>query len=235
MECFGCFYFWLLGTFPEMTAGKYERQFIFNDEDLRDKAIAYIRENACAKGKPNMRVADFRTWINSELLPNAHLPPQFAGNISLETARTWLHKLGFSHSDKKKGIYIDGHEREDVKEHRKEFIQNMHELELQHLPPPKCDDELRSEEEDDERARRTAQGAKQLVLIYHDESPYSTNDDERKVWTDGQVGHIRPKGRGSGIMVSDFIDEHNGYLRLTGRTRPCQSPRLKDPKPWSPP
>ena len=44
---------------------------------------------------------------------------------------------------------------------------------------------------------------------------YSANDDEQKVWTDGQVGHIRPKGRGSDIMVSDFIDEHNGYLRLT--------------------
>ena len=26
---------------------------------------------------------------------------------------------------------------------------------------------------------------------------------------------IRPKSRGAGIMVSDFIDEYNGYLRLT--------------------
>ena len=26
---------------------------------------------------------------------------------------------------------------------------------------------------------------------------------------------LKPKSRGSGIMVSDFIDEHNGYLRLT--------------------
>ena len=26
---------------------------------------------------------------------------------------------------------------------------------------------------------------------------------------------IRPKGQGRGIMVSDFIDEHNGYLALT--------------------
>ena len=27
--------------------------------------------------------------------------------------------------------------------------------------------------------------------------------------------NLRPKSRGAGIMVSDFIDEHNGYLRLT--------------------
>ena len=26
---------------------------------------------------------------------------------------------------------------------------------------------------------------------------------------------LKPKSRGSGIMVSDFIDKHNGYLRLT--------------------
>ena len=26
---------------------------------------------------------------------------------------------------------------------------------------------------------------------------------------------LKPKSHGSGIMVSDFIDEHNGYLRLT--------------------
>ena len=25
---------------------------------------------------------------------------------------------------------------------------------------------------------------------------------------------IKPKGKGAGIMVLDFIDEHNGYLRL---------------------
>ena len=26
---------------------------------------------------------------------------------------------------------------------------------------------------------------------------------------------LRPKGKGASIMVSDFIDEHNGYFRLT--------------------
>ena len=25
---------------------------------------------------------------------------------------------------------------------------------------------------------------------------------------------MRPKSKGAGIMVSDFIDEHNGYLQL---------------------
>ena len=29
------------------------------------------------------------------------------------------------------------------------------------------------------------------------------------------VKKVKPKGQGRGIMVSDFIDEHNGYLALT--------------------
>ena len=28
---------------------------------------------------------------------------------------------------------------------------------------------------------------------------------------------LKPKSHGSGIMISDFIDEHNGYLRLTDK------------------
>ena len=28
---------------------------------------------------------------------------------------------------------------------------------------------------------------------------------------------LRPKSKGAGIMVSDFIEEHNGYMRLTDK------------------
>ena len=43
----------------------------------------------------------------------------------LGTSRKWLHELGFHVLDKKKGIYIDGHEREDVIQHRKKFLHQM--------------------------------------------------------------------------------------------------------------
>ena len=32
------------------------------------------------------------------------------------------------------------------------------------------------------------------------------------MWIDGHIGHICLKSRGSGIMISDFIEEHNGFL-----------------------
>ena len=52
---------------------------------------------------------------------------------------------------------------------------------------------------------------KRLIPSY----PY-INDDQKVQW--GKKGtHImlRPKSQGSGIMVSDFVDERNGYLALT--------------------
>ena len=35
---------------------------------------------------------------------------------------------------------------------------------------------------------------------------------------------MRPKNSGAGIIVSDFVDEHHGYLRLTAEEH---SERLK--------
>ena len=46
--------------------------------------------------------------------------------ISWTTAREWTHKLGASYQGKEKGIYIDGHDREDVVRYRDvEFVPLM--------------------------------------------------------------------------------------------------------------
>ena len=53
-------------------------------------------------------------------------------------------------------------------------------------------------------------------MIFHDETAFNANDDETKIWAYAETNvNIKSKGKGSGLMVSDFIDEHNGYLRLT--------------------
>ena len=36
--------------------------------------------------------------------------------------RWWLHKLGYSITEVKKGVYMDGHEHPDVVEYRRSFI-----------------------------------------------------------------------------------------------------------------
>ena len=55
-----------------------------------------------------------------------------------------------------------------------------------------------------------------------------SNDGQGWLWAEVGKQPIRPKGQGRGIMVSDFIDEHNGFLQLPDderiRTRSLFSP-----------
>ena len=53
------------------------------------------------------------------------------------------------------------------------------------------------------------------VFWFHDESTFNANDDEITLWKDDTMQVIKPKGRGSGIMVSDFIEERQGYRALS--------------------
>ena len=64
-----------------------------------------------------MTVLDFCNWVNGTLLPMVREHHQnIPSNISISTACRWLHKLGFKPSSSRKGVYIDGHERDDVVE-----------------------------------------------------------------------------------------------------------------------
>ena len=44
-----------------------------------------------------------------------------------------------------------------------------------------------------------------LILITHDESTFSANDANRHAWLQESDTFLRPKGKGQGIMVSDFL------------------------------
>lgn len=69
-----------------------------------------------------MTTTDFCKWVNKTLLPNFTLEPGFPWKVSVETAHTWLHHLGFEVLIPKKGIFIDGHERPDVVASREMFL-----------------------------------------------------------------------------------------------------------------
>ena len=195
------------GSFSESSKGKYRRYVVFDDEEYRDNALKWIRENASGKGKPNMTAATFHTWLNGNLLPLVRQHhPDAPAQVSIPTATRWLHKLGFNPTSTKKGVYIDGHERQDVVEYRKLYLRKLEVLEATHAPPPPVSDELQTS---------VSSSRKRLVLIYHDESTFHSNDDQGWVWAEKWSQQIKPKGQGRGLMVSDFIEEHNGYLKLT--------------------
>lgn len=55
------------------------------------------------------------------------LKEEFAGGrgISRSTAHDWIAKLGFRWSRHGKCVYVDGHNRPDVVEARKEYVEKM--------------------------------------------------------------------------------------------------------------
>ena len=44
-------------------------------------------------------------------------------SISVNTALRWVKKLGWTYGKLKNGMYLDGHERLDVVEYRKDFVE----------------------------------------------------------------------------------------------------------------
>ena len=89
---------------PKSKQGHYQRTgVLWNCEHLNTVASQYIRANVSVKGKANLTVADFCEWVNDQLLPNETLEPGFPRKISLETARQWMHKMGFEVLIAKKG------------------------------------------------------------------------------------------------------------------------------------
>ena len=53
---------------------------------------------------------------------------------------------------------------------------------------------------------------KSKYVFFHDESTFQSNEDQSLQWGLKGSKIIKPKSKGAGIMVSDFIDEHNGFL-----------------------
>jgi len=83
-------------------------------KELNKKAQEFVKANASVKGKKNLTAAVFYHWINKVLLLNSVLEPGYPRRVSLTTALRWLHNIGFQVIKKKKGTYVDRHERADV-------------------------------------------------------------------------------------------------------------------------
>ena len=201
-------FFGNLGKFLDSKQGRHSRPYILDDENLKHAAATWVRSNASKKEEANMTAAKFCEWVNTELLPNSFVPPGCPSSIKPRTAVKWLHDLGFRPQPHKKGVYIDGHERSDVIDYRALFLKKLDILEQTHLPPPLCPDGL---------TRFTVgnpEFSRHLVLIYHDECIFHANEGESVLWAEEGKVPIRPKTQGRGLMVSDFVTEHDGLFAL---------------------
>ena len=202
------------GALSESNQGRYQRTgVLWANEELNKKATEYVRSNAAVKGKPNMTSIEFCKWVNKTLLPNSTLEPGFPRRVSVETSRKWLHEMGFEVVTARKGIFVDGHERPDVIESRKNFLRKMVKIGFLHFTSAPTDEARQALPEDIdppilERREKT-------VVFFHDETTFQSNEDQSSQWGVKGTKVMKPKSRGAGIMISDFIDEHNGFLSLT--------------------
>jgi hypothetical protein len=92
--------------------------------------------------------------------------------ISKATAQRWLAKLKWHYSKKKNGMYIDGHERDNVVAYRQAFVYQWVEYEVQFQiwdangnPLPRLSD------------------SRPLILVTHDESVFFQNNKRTTCWS----------------------------------------------------
>jgi len=62
--------------------------------------------------------------VNTVIIPSLGLDLN-GQKISESTAQRWLAKLGYELKEVKKGVYVDGHEREDVVAYRQKFLEQF--------------------------------------------------------------------------------------------------------------
>ena len=89
-------------------------------------------------------------------------------------------ELGFQVLDKNEGVYIDGHERPDVVQHRRRFLRQLVAggfLTKEDAPSNEAKEAFPTAIE-----QPPAERCKRNIFIFHDESTFNANDDEGLQW-----------------------------------------------------
>jgi hypothetical protein len=133
-----------------------------------------------------------------------------ARGIHVRTAQRWLHKLSWRYRQKKRGMYIDGHEREDVVEYRKGFVERWKEYEKRFIIYGNEGSVLLTP-----TGFPVPQGMRfRLILVTHDESTFYENDRRKTQWVNDKAKAVtEKKGEGQSVMVSEFLTSEWGCLK----------------------
>ena len=110
-------------------------------------------------------------------------------------------------------MFFDGQECEDVVAYRGVFLQRM--IEVGFLHPEQAPTPEAVAAFPDYVPLPRLEHREKTVVFFHDESTFHVKEDQPFQWGEKGNYRLRPKSKGSGIMVSDFVEERNGYLALT--------------------
>jgi hypothetical protein len=186
-----------------------KRGTIIDDEDIAEELKTRMTEKA---GKGFLKAQDVVDVVASPKMQEVFaLKGISKPSISLKTALRWLENLGWTYGKLKNGMYLDGHERSDVVEYRRGFVERWMGYERRfhrwdqdgtELPRP------------DGFPVPGAIGRFRLILVTHDESTFFQNDERDTGWSHA-TSKSKPKAKGNGqsLMVSDFLTPDWGRLR----------------------
>lgn len=128
----------------------------------------------------------------------------FKRPISKGTATRWLKIMDYRYQKDRKGMYQDGHERDDVVEYRKVFVELWAEFEANMILVDK----------NGIPTHVPAIPLRPLILVTHDESTFYANDQRTMRWQhSSETPKPFRKGEGASLMVSDFCSPDFGWLR----------------------
>jgi len=129
-----------------------------------------------------------------------------ATTISKQTAQRWLKRMGWRYGKMANGMYLDGHEREDIVEYRTWFLTEYQKLERRMTKYDK-DGNL-------EKLPELQDGEQAIREVTHDESTFYANDRRRQGYWHPEEGKkpVR-KDEGTSIMVADFLTPEIGRLK----------------------
>lgn len=131
--------------------------------------------------------------------------------ISERSGRKWLKKFQWRYSRKKNGMYIDGHEREDVVAYRQKFVGRF----LTHYAPRMYtwDNAGNEAKPVGFNSPDIRNGRFRLIAVTHDKSTFYANDERKTQWIhESQKATPVKKGEGTSIMISDFLTSEWGHL-----------------------
>ncbi len=151
---------------------------LFNDEQVQMASRAYLTNLETGEVTPKR----FQRALNERILPSLGI--ELRAGLSERTAQRWLVKLGWRNRRLTKGVYMDGHEREDVKTYRQDvFLPKMAEYERMMVKWLLVGSELTRKDP------ILGPGEKRIVPIFQDESSFHANEYKQTLWCAPEILH----------------------------------------------
>jgi hypothetical protein len=208
---------------PVHRYGQYHSS-ILNDEDFSETIKLHLQHLSATDGHFTAQsLVDF--VASPEIQRRLEEADIQKRTISVWTARRWLKHMDWRYGRRKNGMYIDGHEREDVVEYRNAFVKRWLEEYEPRMVEFDIDGSVKKEPEGYVLQGKYHGQPFRMILVTHDESTFYSNDRRDVGW--GHVsdkGKPKRKGEGESIMVSDFLtlewgrliheDEYAGFILI---------------------